>query len=40
MTQVTPPIARGRRMAAGLFVTALVLTPAALALLVRWLLLP
>ncbi len=38
MTQVTPPIARGRRMLAGLFITSLVLTAAALALLVRWLL--
>lgn len=38
MTQVTPPIGHGRRLAAGLFITALVLTPAALALLVRWLL--
>lgn len=39
MTQVTRPIGRGRRMAAGLFVASLVLTAAALALLTLWLLL-
>jgi hypothetical protein len=38
MTQVTPPIGRGRRMAAGLFVAALVLTAAAAAYAVRLLL--
>jgi hypothetical protein len=37
MTQVTPPIARGRRMVAGLFITSMVLTAAALVLLARWL---
>ncbi|SDP37561.1 hypothetical protein SAMN04487981_12148 [Streptomyces sp. cf386] len=38
MTQVTRPIGRGRRMAAGLFVASLVLTAAAPALLALWLL--
>ncbi|MFH0516055.1 hypothetical protein ACHBTE_02615 [Streptomyces sp. M41] len=40
MTQVTAPVGRGRRMAAGLFVAALVLTAAGAVLLARWLLLP
>ncbi|MEW1824583.1 hypothetical protein [Streptomyces sp. NPDC088196] len=31
MTKVTPPIAHGRRLLAGLFVTSLVLTAATLA---------
>lgn len=38
MTQVTKPIGRGRRMAAGLFLASLVLTGAGLALLAMWLL--
>ena len=38
MTQVTRPIGRGRRMAAGLFVASLVLTTAAAVLLALWLL--
>lgn len=38
MTQVTGPIGRGRRMAAGLFVASLVLTAAGMALLALWLL--
>ena len=39
MTKVTPPLARGRRMAAGLFVASLVLAAGAEAYAV-WLLLP
>ncbi len=38
MTRVTPPVRRGRRLTAALFLTSLVLTPAALAALAWWLL--